>query len=143
MHKRILIATNGDDVSKKAVTEGVDLAKECGAKIIGLYVIDVGAFNIMDVGSDELARLKNQQTVDGKRALSLLKELADTHGVNIEMILREGEPVKEIINVARDYKADLIVMGSHCRKGLGKLIEGSVAERSVKDAPCPVMVAHC
>jgi nucleotide-binding universal stress UspA family protein len=61
MHKRILIPTDGSDVSKKATSEGIELAKKYNAKVIGAFIMDINALNIMDVGAEEFERCKKAQ----------------------------------------------------------------------------------
>ncbi len=141
MHKRILIPTDGSDVSKNAISEGIDLAKKYNAKVIGAYILDINALNLMDVGAEEYERRRKEHLETGKKALETLKKLASKHGTEIETVLREGEPAKEILNIAKEQHVDLIVAGTHRRKGLKKLICGSVSNKFIHKAPCPVMVA--
>jgi nucleotide-binding universal stress UspA family protein len=141
MHKRILIPTDGSDVSKKATSEGIELAKKYNAKVIGAFIMDINALNIMDVGAEEFERCKKAQLETGKKALETLEKLASKHGIKIESVLREGEPAKEILSIAKEYDVDLIVIGTHRRRGLKKLIHGSVSNKFLPKAPCPVLVA--
>lgn len=62
--------------------------------------------------------------------------------IHVERVLKEGEPVLEILEVARDYHANLIVMGTHGRTGIGRLLMGSVAELVVRRAACPVLTVR-
>jgi nucleotide-binding universal stress UspA family protein len=141
MHKRILIPTDGSDVSKKAISEGIELAKKYNAKVIGAFILDINAFNLMDVGAEEFERIRIAHFDKGKKALETLEKIAFKHGVKIETVLREGEPAKEILNIAKEHDTDLIVIGTHRRKGLKKLISGSVSNKFLHKAPCPVLVA--
>ncbi len=142
MHKRILIATDGSDPSINAVLEGLDIAREHHASVIGAYVIDESTFNNMDINNREFRRRMRLQKEMGEKALKTLEDLAEPFDVPVEKVLRRGEPVKELLNLSKETRADLIVMGTHGRRGLKKLLHPSVAERFVKDSPCPVLVAH-
>jgi nucleotide-binding universal stress UspA family protein len=142
MYKRILIPTDGSEVSIKASSEGIDLAKKYGAKVIGVFILDINAFNLMDVGAEDFERIRNVELERGKKALEDLKTSASKHGVKIDIVLREGDPAKEILNIAKDNNVDLIVTGSHRREGLKKLICGSVSNKFLHKAPCPVLVAN-
>jgi nucleotide-binding universal stress UspA family protein len=142
MIKKILIATDGTSASKKAELEGIELAKKAGAKVIAVYVFDIDAINVMDVGSDELDRLIKSEIGKGERSLKNLERLAVKNGVDMVEVLREGDPVTEILNISQEYGIDLVVIGTHKRKGFKKLIYGSVSDSFLKDAPCPVVVAY-
>jgi nucleotide-binding universal stress UspA family protein len=141
MYKQILIAMDGSEVSKKAAMKGIELAKKDGARVIGAHILDAEALNIMDVGSDEEIRLKKRQWEKGEEALSVLEELAKEKGVELEKIIKEGEPVKEIIKIADVHSVDLIVMGTHGRKGFRGLLAHETSEDVAKEYPnSPVMV---
>jgi nucleotide-binding universal stress UspA family protein len=60
----------------------------------------------------------------------------------VSVVLRHGTPWTEIATVAREAKADLVVMGTHGRRGVARMLLGSVAERVVRTAPCPVLTVH-
>jgi nucleotide-binding universal stress UspA family protein len=141
MYKQILIAMDGSEISKKAAIQGIELAKKDGARVIGAHILDVEALNIMDVGSDEEARLKKHQREKGEEALSFLEELAKAKSVELEKIVKEGEPVKEIIKIADVHSVDLIVMGTHGRKGLRGVLDHETSEELAQEYPnCPIMV---
>jgi universal stress protein A len=88
-------------------------------------------------------QLKNQVDIAEEEALQNLerfeKELMN-QGVNVKAFLRVGYPFEEIIQVANDPEIDLIIIGSHGRSGIKRLLLGSTAERVVEHAPCPVLV---
>src|SRR3990172_9786212 len=140
MHKNILIATDGTDASTRAISEGLDLAGEYGARVIGVYIVDIDAFNIMDIDPEDLERRKNTQIELGKGALDSLERLASLYRVDVEKVLREGEPAKEVLNIAKEYGADLIVAGTHGRKGFKKLLCRRVSDSFIKDAQYPLLV---
>jgi nucleotide-binding universal stress UspA family protein len=141
MYKNILIAMDGSEVSKKAAMKGIELAKKDRARVIGAHILDVEALNIMDVGSDEEVRLKKHQREKGEEALSFIEDEAKKEGVELEKIIKEGEPVKEIIKIADVHSVDLIVMGTHGRKGLRGLLAHETSDDVAKEYPnCPVMV---
>jgi nucleotide-binding universal stress UspA family protein len=62
--------------------------------------------------------------------------------VRYETLVTRGDPAEQVLNAARSLEADLIVMGTHGRKGLSHLVLGSVAERVVRESPVPVLTAH-
>ncbi len=141
MYKKILIAMDVSEPSKKAAKRGVELAKEQGATVLGVHILDEDALNIMDAGSEEVNRLKSQQMERGKKALSILEGIAKSMGVKVETVLGRGEPDKEIIKTAHRKNADLIVMGTHGRKGISELLNPNTPEEALEECPkCPIMV---
>ncbi len=142
MHKRILIATDGTETSDKAIEEGLDLAVNFGAEVVGLYVIDETCLNIMDVGSYEFGKQREKTLKKAKDALAELENKAKNKGIHLSTIIKEGDPSIEITSIAAQQKADLIVLGCHRRTGLRKLVEKSISQGAIMNAHCPVMLAH-
>lgn len=141
MYKNVLIPTDGSDIAEMAVNQGIELAKVMGAKTYGLYVIDTSAF--IGVPTEAIwESMKNLLEEEGKKALEIIEKMAEESGVEHEIILNEGSPYKNIIQTAEEKKIDLIVMGTAGRVGLDRFLLGSVAEKVIRTAPCPVMVVH-
>lgn len=137
--KKILIAIDSSLFSLKAAHAGFDLAHVLGAEVALLYVVD---------------RTKESVGIEAgptrqESEMILLKEAQDT----IEQLIKlyngarqlykftpEGFPKEEILKTAREWEADVIVMGTHGRSGLSHLFNGSVAEHVIKHATVPVLV---
>jgi nucleotide-binding universal stress UspA family protein len=139
--KKILIATDGSEYTKEAVKKGLSLAKMLNAEVIGLYVVDVSP--IVPMSLDETAFpmvdfLRNE----GDEVLEKLKKQAEDMGVKIKTIKKEGIPADEIVETAKEEDVDLIVIGTLGRSALEKLLLGSVAEKVIRHAPCPVFVVR-
>jgi nucleotide-binding universal stress UspA family protein len=133
----ILVPTDGSELTKAAVAQAVELAKVTGGKITALYVVDQAIFVNMPLDS----AVMNVYTVleeEGKNAVKFVEDLCAKEGVGCELKVVEGTPVKAIIDLSSKF--DLIVMGSLGRTGMSKLLMGSVAEKVVRGALCPVMV---
>jgi nucleotide-binding universal stress UspA family protein len=79
---------------------------------------------------------------DASKSLNSLTDAAQRMDIKVHSIFKEGEPFEEILKVAEEITADLIVLGSHGRKGLDKFLIGSVAERVMRKAPCPVFLVR-
>ncbi len=141
MYKSILIPTDGSEIAEKAVEHGIKLAKALNSKVYGLYVIDISAFaGIPTEAVWENMRLLLEE--EGKKALASVEKLAKELGVEHETIIKEGIPAEEIVNVAKEKGIELIVMGTAGRTGLDRFLLGSVAEKVMRTASCPVMVVH-
>jgi nucleotide-binding universal stress UspA family protein len=134
---RILVATDGSENSTAAVRHAVALAKEHGALLAAVSVV------YTDEEMIALAPEHIQYLAD--KARTNLQEVADlcaAEGVSVETFVREGEPHEQIIGVAGEIGASLVVMGTHGRKGLSRLLMGSVTERTIGYAECPVLIIH-
>lgn len=139
MYKRILIPTDGSDTSEKAAEHAVRLAKALGAEVLCLYVIDISAFT----GIPTEAIWENMRGLleeEGKKAVSTIEDMATKNGVKFESVIREGIPAEDIAKTAREKTVDVIVMGTAGRSGLDKFLLGSVTEKVMRTAPCPVLV---
>ncbi len=139
MYQRMLIPTDGSDISEKAMAQGVGLAKKLGAKVLGLYVIDISAFS--GIATDAIwENMRGLLEDEGNAALETIQGETKKNAVACETVIKEGRPAEEIVKVAKDLNADVIVMGTAGRSGLDKFLLGSVTEKVMRTAPCPVLV---
>lgn len=135
--KSILVPTDGSEYTKFAVREAIDLAAAIGAKITAVYVLDRALFSNMPMDTAVL----NVYTVlekEGKEAVEYVKAEGKKRGVEVDVKVVEGTPVKTIVEMSGDY--DLVVMGTLGRTGFSKLMLGSVAEKVVRYSSSPVLV---
>jgi nucleotide-binding universal stress UspA family protein len=137
--KKILIATDGSEYTKEAVTTGLKLAKVLDAEVTALYVIDQTSFVTFPVDSS-IVSVYPQLENEGKRAVEEVQKEGAAMGVKVTPLVAEGSPTRKIVDTAADF--DLVVMGTLGRSALGKLFIGSVAERVTRYAPCPVLVVR-
>jgi nucleotide-binding universal stress UspA family protein len=143
MFKRILVAIDGSRTSRRALDAALDLAEIHGATLRPYYVIESTTMYLDVPGYDPTTlhdRLAAQGADLGRDAAEAMKQ----RGVPGEVGTGEaitGEDVSTLlIEAARDFQADLLVMGTHGRKGFQRLILGSVAERCVRQADLPVLL---
>lgn len=135
--KRILVATDGSRYSRAAAERAIDFAKSYGGQ---LRVVSV-----VDVPPEFYAEAPNAVDDMIGKAKDYVKEIrlrAEPMGVDTEGFVGEGEAYQIITNLAKKEQADVIVMSSHGRTGLRRLLMGSVAERVIGLAPCPVLVVR-
>ncbi|MFW6376006.1 MAG: universal stress protein [Thermoplasmatota archaeon] len=138
-YKRILIPTDGSESNEKVVDKGLSLARLLGAKVKLLFVVDTSTF--ADVPPDELiTTLKGYMEAEGNNVLDRIEDKAEDMGIEIEKSIMDGHPAKVIIKESE--KQDIIVMGSHGRSGITKLLMGSTAEKVIHQGKCPVMVVR-
>jgi nucleotide-binding universal stress UspA family protein len=137
--KKILIATDGSEYTKEAVSTGLHFAKMLGADVTALYVIDQTSFVSFPIDSS-IVSVYSLLENEGKRSVEDVKKEGEAMGVKVETVVAEGSPTRKIVETAADF--DLVVLGTLGRSALSKLFMGSVAERVTRYAPCPVLVVR-
>ena len=138
--RHILAPTDFSDFSKQGLKSALELAQTFGAKLLLLHVVDPPPYPIeglvpSQLGANLLEDLERQASND----LAAVLPEAQATQVDIARRVMIGIPYRKIIEVAEADKADLIVMTTHGRTGISHLVMGSVAERVVRTAPCPVL----
>jgi nucleotide-binding universal stress UspA family protein len=137
--KTILVPVDFDGPSEAALDTALRFARNLEAKVILLHV---EPFKLADVPEDvfyEGPNASSRARTNAMAALSALAESRASSGIAIKTELREGIAWDEILGATRSLKADMIVMGTHGRKGLTRGILGSVAEHVLRNAKVPVM----
>jgi nucleotide-binding universal stress UspA family protein len=144
MFKHILIPADGSDNAQRAIDKAIGLAQAFKSQVTAIYVIDPYAFT--GVGTDFAyghAEYLSAATAEGNQALQVAKEAFLAAGLEITTTVVEGHAVyKGILETAAHIGADLIVIASHGRKGLEKLILGSVTSQVLSHAHLPVLVVR-
>jgi nucleotide-binding universal stress UspA family protein len=137
--KKIILATDFSDTSKEAGYHALLLAKTYKAELKALYVFDPSAWSIPS--QDYLATVAGVETLEEARqkGKDTLIKLAKSFDLEVETIFTEGDPGHEIVRVAEELNADLIVLGTHGYSGWKRFTIGSVAELVVRHAPCAVL----
>ncbi|WP_227377393.1 universal stress protein [Haladaptatus halobius] len=136
MFSRILVPTDGTPSSACAVENGLGIAAEYGATVHALYVVETSS----SMGHVDFVVERHEKA--GEDAVDAVERRAVAFSVAVVKAFRYGVPDEQILDYADDHDIDLIVMGTHGRSGLGRFVKaGSVAERVVRDADIPVMVA--
>jgi len=145
MYKRILVATDGSTLSKKAVTGAIGLAAACGAELIALKVVprypQAYFEGSIPLSAGEVSRVEKQWTDAAQAALDLVVKLAAIKNVQAKGITAKSDVVSDaIIAAAKKQNADLIVMASHGRKGIKRLLLGSETQQVLTHSHIPVLV---
>lgn len=141
LYKKILIATDGSEYTKNAVDYGIDMAKNTGAKLHAIYVVDTAAFASipMDAAWESMYELLRQE---GDEATKYVADKADAEGLEVDRNTIEGHPADEIIKYAEKNSMSIIVMGTLGKSGLDRFLLGSVAEKVVRNSKIPVLVVR-
>jgi nucleotide-binding universal stress UspA family protein len=142
MFTKILLPTDGSALALKAAEVATKLAQSQGAQIIGLYVIDPFPFTgVGDASAVGLQAYMSEVQGAAGRALADVRTLCEARGVSFAGdTIERGSTYEGILETAKAEACDLIVMGSHGRKGVQALILGSVAQQVLTHSSLPVMV---
>ena len=150
MYANILMSTDGSDIARKGVKHGIDLAKALNAKVTVITVTEplppVAYGNGLASWIPSPEEFERFDTACKERAGKVLDEaraMAEQMGIPAELLhVPNGHPATAIIETAKSNGCDLIVMGSHGRRGLRKLFLGSQTSEVMADGSVPVLVVH-
>lgn len=141
LYERILVPTDGSDATARAVHEAVALAAAHDATIHALYVLNTASFASIPTESS-VEGVSEMLEREGETALDEVETVARDRGVPVERVTLDGSPAREIVRYAEREDCDLIVMGTHGRGGIDRLLLGSVAERVVRSSSVPVLTVR-
>lgn len=141
MYDRILVPTDGSEETERAVEHAAELAAIHGASLHAVYVVNTASFTSLPMETS-WEGINDVLRDEGEGALERVREIASERGVSVEPVLIEGSPSREIARYAEDENCDLIVMGTHGRGGINRLLLGSVAERVVRSSSVPVLTVR-
>jgi len=145
MYKRILVPTDGSPLSKKAVRSAVDLAASLGAELVALNVVPryPTAFfeGAISLPPEDVARVEKEWAERGQALAGSVEAAARKAGVKARAVTMSSDLVAEsVLAAARKHKCDLVVMASHGRKGLRRLLLGSETQHVLTHGQVPVLV---
>jgi nucleotide-binding universal stress UspA family protein len=137
--KKILVPTDGSDYSIHAAEYAISIAKTHDAQIMVVYVLD-------EVVIDRFSKITEREDIerelkaDGQRYINYILGLAEKEGVKATSLIAKGRPFEQIVHLSDGLETDLIVLGTYGRRGAERILIGSVAERVIEYARCPVLV---
>lgn len=145
MYQRILVATDGSDLSDKSVKSAIELAALCGAELVALKVVPRYPQSYFEGGialqPEEVARVEKQWADEGQAVVDAVQKAAAAKGVRAKSITVQGDVVSDaILSAAQKHQCDLIVMASHGRKGITRLLLGSETQHVLTHATIPVLI---
>jgi nucleotide-binding universal stress UspA family protein len=140
---KILCATDFSDAGQAAEAHAASLARALGAELIYLHVSqETPLYGEGPLGTADVERVYEAQRRWASDTLAARVAAAHARGLRARFALRRGAPRAEIVAACEDESPDMIVLGTHGRSGLDRLLMGSVAERVVRTAPCPVLTVR-
>ncbi|MGO4390949.1 universal stress protein [Variovorax sp. M-6] len=145
MFKRILVATDGSPLSQKAVTSAIAMAALNGAELVALTVVPRYPTNYFEGAAvftpEDIGRIEKQWTEAAQATLDAIARQAEASGVRTKTATVSADLVAEaIIGAAKKHQSDLIVMASHGRQGIKRLLLGSETQHVLTHSELPVLV---
>ena len=145
MYKRILVATDGSSLSKKAVSSAISMAALCGAELVAVKVTPRYPQSYFEgslpLSQTEVTKIEKQWAEASQAQLDAVAKSAKAKGVTAKTVVVKADIVSDaLIATAKKQKVDLIVMASHGRKGIKRLLLGSETQQVLTHASIPVLV---
>jgi nucleotide-binding universal stress UspA family protein len=145
MYTRILAAVDGSPTAEHALRHAIGLAKGLSATLRVVHVVDMGVLPLGPELAIDIGAVTKARRAAGEKILAAARDICQTDGVQAEtQLLETGTPAEHIAEAlateARAWPADLVVAGTHGRRGIQRLLLGSVAERIARMSPVPVLL---
>lgn len=145
MYQRILVATDGSPLSRKAVDSAIELASLTGADLVAVKVIPRYPESYFEGGvalaASDIRRIEQQWADDGQAVVDAVETAGLAKGVKVKALTVKSDLVGEaVIKAALKHKCDLIVMASHGRRGIKRLLMGSETQHVLTHSHIPVLV---
>jgi nucleotide-binding universal stress UspA family protein len=148
MYHKILLPTDGSKFAEKAAEHAIWIASRSGAEIIVLNVIETSSLVGLPA-EDLIVRIKEMLKEEGRRSLERISEMVTEsekeykiEDIQITLKTEEGSPADAILKTVEKEDVDLVVMGTSGKHGLDRFLLGSVTEKVVRSAKCPVLAVH-
>ena len=140
MYDRVLLPTDGSAGMERVIEHADEIARRHGAAVEVVYVVDTSHMTTMPTGAS-VEGIRGLLSDEGEMAIEAAERICSPE-TTVEHTILEGDPEREIVAHAAESGADLIVMGTHGRGGIDRLLLGSVAEHVVRRSPVPVLTVH-
>ncbi len=141
-YRKILFATDGSESARKATDDVVEFASLSGAKIYAISVIDRSIYSSVPEDMEWEEAMYDRSRELAEEAVSYVEKTVKNEGLEVETVLLEGNPAEEIVNFAEKNGVDLIIVGSHGKRGVERFLIGSVSEKVFRNAKVPVLVVR-
>ena len=139
MYSEILVPTDGSPASDAAIEHAIDLAEQYGARLHALYVVDGAAYSSLEAGAEVVVEALE---TEGEEATGRVADAAADAGVECVTSVTSGTAYRSIHNYVGNHDIDVVVMGTHGRKGIDRYLLGSVTERVVRTSDVPVLTVR-
>lgn len=131
MFDRIMVPIDGSKCSYKAEDMAISIAEKFGGTLVAVHIIDEQLINPFEILEEE-----------GNEILEKAGEKGQKHGVTVEKVLIVGTPTHDMVKIVEKTRSDLLVIGTHGKTGISKILMGSVAENALKSVKIPVLLVR-
>lgn len=138
MYDDILIPTDGSEGVQRAIDHGIDLASQTDATVHAMYVVDTG--DAVAIPEGQWLTIEETLEETEEEAVADIEDRARQQNVDVSATVEYGTPNKDIVRYAEENDIDLIVMGTHGRSGLDRVLLGSVTDNVIRRSETPVLV---
>lgn len=145
MYKKIVVPVDGSAPSMRGLSEAIELAKSHGSRLQLVHVINESMLMTSEAPMKYIEKVISSMKEEGRAVLAEAERVVREHALDSDAVLLEsvdGRAAQRIVEQAKQWQADLIVMGTHGRRGLSHLALGSDAERVVRSSPVPVLLVR-
>ncbi|RMX08807.1 universal stress protein [Corticibacter populi] len=145
MYKHILVSTDGSELSEKAANHALELAKLTGADLVAITVTPSYPVTYLEgsmpINSDQAKEIEAKWRAESQKYVASIEEAGRQQGVAVQAIIVNNDNISEaILKTAAEKNVDLIIMASHGRKGIARLLLGSETQHVLTNAKVPVLV---
>jgi nucleotide-binding universal stress UspA family protein len=145
MYKRILVATDGTKLSKKAVGSAISLAALCGAELVALKVVPRYPVSYFEGGialpAEDIQRIESHWAHEGQMVVDAIAKLGQKKGIAVKALTVRNDVVSDaVLATVEKLDCDLVVMASHGRRGVKRLLLGSETQQVLTHAKVPVLI---
>ena len=145
--KTILLPIDGSECSGKALAYALAFAQQFRARVVALHVVDQWwvdqtRHSFGEVRPNVLQEAQARHEEEARGIVAAVADAGSKLGVAVETRIVTGTPAEQIVRLAKELPVDLLIMGTHGRTGISHVFLGSVAEKIVRRAPCPVLTVR-
>ena len=143
--RKIMVATDGSELAKKAVDTAIEISKNGQGKLYAVHVIPLREYYSSippAIDAEWVKAMEEHLRIESQETIAYVEEAGREANIEIEPVILEGNPVNEIVDFAEKNDIDLIVMGTHGKTGIQKFLIGSVSENVVRHSERAVLVVR-
>ena len=141
--RKIMVATDGSELVRKAVDSAIEIAKSSNAKLYAVHVIALGDYYSsmpLSIDAEWIKAMEEHLRIEAQEAIAYVENAGRAANVEIEPVILEGNPASEIVDFAEKNDIELIIMGSHGKTGIERFMIGSIAENVVRHSKRSVLI---
>jgi nucleotide-binding universal stress UspA family protein len=141
--RKVMVATDGSEISRRAVDTAIEIAKLSEAKLYAVHVIALGGYSIINSRGDEWKKAMRKQLISEiNESTTYVENSGRAANIKVESLILEGSPAEELIDFAEKRDIDLIVMGTQGKTAIKRFLIGSITEKVVRYSNKKVLIVR-